>query len=277
MNAAKPLCTSETHRLRSRFYLGKRWFSNAICNPLVGRVLSVLWRNRIPNRGCTISTDDDVVVPKVKAMIFWGLYERAELRFIHRYLRGDLDVVELGSSIGVVSAHIAKKLTSGRRLLCVEPNPHLLGLIRTNVMTNAPATSLEIVHGALNYLESGRKSVPFALEEDNTKSSLASVQSSANVVEVPVLRLGTILDRYEIGTYALVCDIEGAEVALIEHDASALQCCRQAIIELHATKHAGQIYTVQQLRGQLERLHGFRLRDQYGPVCVFERSPPDPI
>lgn len=71
--------------------------------------------------------------PALVASIFWGLYESAEIRFVRRYLDPDLDCLELGSGIGLVSRVIAVSLRPGRRLVCVEPREDLLACARENV------------------------------------------------------------------------------------------------------------------------------------------------
>jgi len=73
---------------------------------LIGELVAVAYRNKIPFRGLRFSTADPQIHPRVKASLFWGLYESAEIRFVNAYLPRSIDVVELGSSIGVVSCSV---------------------------------------------------------------------------------------------------------------------------------------------------------------------------
>jgi len=73
---------------------------------LVGQVVAIAYANEIPCRGLRFSTADPQIHPGVKASLFWGLYESAEIRFVNAYLPRSIDVVELGSSIGVVSCSV---------------------------------------------------------------------------------------------------------------------------------------------------------------------------
>src|ERR1700730_12780210 len=91
-------------RLRAPLFSVKRVIARIICHPLIGRIISLVFRDRIPSRGSLIHTKDKAVVPSVKAALFWGLYESAEVRFVKEFLRSDLDVIELGSSLGVVTS-----------------------------------------------------------------------------------------------------------------------------------------------------------------------------
>jgi len=129
----------------------KRGLLRPLYRASLGRVLGALFRDQIPCEGCVIDTSDEVIAPRVKAKLFLRGYEHDEIRFVKRHLRRDLDVIELGSSLGVVAAHIARKLDPGRRLVCVEANPALLKSIWTNVHQNAPHARLDVVSGAVEY------------------------------------------------------------------------------------------------------------------------------
>src|SRR2546423_14009346 len=100
--------------------------ARALCHPIVGRVLGATLRNRIHAGGFGVDTSDPAIAPRVKASLFWGFYESAEIRFVRQYLRRDCDAVELGSSLGVVSCNVRRRLMPRRRLVCVEANPRLL-------------------------------------------------------------------------------------------------------------------------------------------------------
>lgn len=239
----------------------------------VGRVLALLLRDRIPNRGCVIDTRNPVVVPSIKASLFWGFYESPEIRFVQRYLRGDLDVIELGSSIGVVSAHIARKLNPDRQLICVEPNPYLLDQIRSNLALNAPNARYRIVHGAIDYSPGRQGGVELEIGARNLGSRVASLAGDARpTTTVPAVTLSAILAANDIESYALVADIEGAEAALLEHEEAALARCRQLIIELHATTVGGRVVDPEALDDGLRRRHGFVPRDRRATVGVYVRQ-----
>lgn len=244
--------------------------AKGLCHPLVGRVVGHLFRDGIPFRGCRIDTNSPLVTPEIKAMLFWRLYESGELRFISRYLRADLDVVELGASLGVVGSFIGRRLDAGRRLVCVEAHPHLVPIVERNVRNNAsPGVRVTIVHGAVDYGQ-GSVDVEFVLAE-STLGSRAG-EGDGHRVKVPRVRLGELLDREQLsGEYALVCDIEGAERGVFEHETKALARCRQLIIELHDVRVGDRQVTVDGLLQLARERHGFRLRDRHGPVVVLER------
>src|SRR4051812_45383584 len=57
-----------------------------------------------------VNVPRSVVSDATRASLFWGFHEAQEVRYVERFLPDDLDVVELGASLGVVTSHIARKL-----------------------------------------------------------------------------------------------------------------------------------------------------------------------
>jgi FkbM family methyltransferase len=202
-------------------------------------------------------------------MLFFRMYESAEQRFVARHLRSDLDVVELGSSLGVVTSQIARRLRPGSRLLAVEANEALLPTIRSNVARNAPRASVEVVHGAIDY--SGAAEVELLPGAYSFSGRVGGEASGARAQLVPTTTLTKLLRDRDFGDYVLVSDIEGAEAGIIAGEQDALARCRQLLCELHDTRLAGRSYSAAELSELLCLRHGFRLRDRYGNVCVFER------
>lgn len=256
----------------------KLLLAEALCQPWLGRLISALFRGRVPSlrfRGWRVATDVAGVDPGMVASIFWGIYESAEIRFLRRHLRPDLDVVELGASLGVVSAEVSRLQAPGHKRVCVEANPALVSILRQNVAANAPGRDVSVVHRAVDY---GPERAPVRFFFGDSSISGHTVAPAGDPVEdekydlVPAVTLGELLSEFDIGPYALVCDIEGAEAGFIAHDAEALAACRQLIIELHDVSNSELGATVESMREALIQRHGFRQRDRHGPVFVFERD-----
>lgn len=250
---------------RQAFHDLKVATAQTLCHPKVGRALRFLFQDQLPTRDHVIAfTRSPAVADSTRAMIFWGIFESGERRMIQRHLTGELDTVELGAGIGVISSYIARRLVPGRKLVCVEANPGLVPLIEQNVAINAADTNLQVMGGAVDY--SGAAEVSFAVSAaDHLGSRVDSTASST--ICAPALSLAAVLDRAGItGRYALIADIEGAEHDLVRHDAAALERCDQIIAELH-TRNGG---TIPGLLAQLDRL-GFELVDRHGGVCALVR------
>ena len=253
----------------------KRAVAAVLCSAPVGWFVGAAFANRVPHRGASIDTRHKAVKHTVKAALLWGIYEAAETRFLQKYLTPSRDVVELGASLGVVTSHIARAVGTRHQIVVVEANPALLDSIETNVRRNCPGARLAVVHGAIFYPPGDQTPAPTSiylqLGNTNTDSSIGDGPGETSVA-VPVVTLGQILQSHGIGAYTLVCDIEGAEIGLLEREKAALSRCQLLIAELHQTQWEGQDVSADDLCARLQSEHGFRLRDRHGAVCVFDRA-----
>lgn len=242
-----------------------------VTNSFVGFVLRNLFFNKIRDlRWLRFRFDVSfsIVTNKTVASIFFGIYEASEKRLIQRYLKADLDVVELGSSMGLVSTHILSRLSSKRKLICVEANPYLIDVIKANLRLNDKGKHTVVVENvAINY--SGVL-VNLHLTDNTTETKVSLVKNSG--VEVNAVSLRSILSEQRIKDYTLVCDIEGSEIEVFKNDASALSMCRDLFIELHETKFEELFYSVNDLVELIKSHHGFELVDRDGPVCFFSKK-----
>jgi FkbM family methyltransferase len=247
----------------------KRMTAHVLCHPTLGKLIRAWTGDNVSVQGCVINTKHAQVSSQLVAQLFWGLYERAERRFVQQYLRRDLDVIELGSGMGVVSSLIAKIQNHERRLLCVEANSFLLEAIQYNISRNAPWKKFEVLNRAIDY--TNQSSSAFVLD-NVVNSRLEKDSTDAASLQVPVETLNSMWRKSGFQEYVLVSDIEGAEAGYIFQDAVTLVPCRQIIAELHETIFTGHRYSVDYLREQLEKTHGFQMKASHGPVFVFEKD-----
>jgi FkbM family methyltransferase len=249
----------------------KRAAARVLCDARVGRMLAAVYGDRIPSNGLRIHTGSPVVAARTKAEIYWGIYEGAEIRFLERFLRTDLDVVELGASLGAVSSHAAHVLDPGCRMLCVEANPHLIPLIEENLRASSPQREFRVVQRAIDY-DPARDSVRLVLGATTEQSYVRNDDSAADDdIVVPTTTLSELLRESGIERYTLICDIEGAETGVFFDDVEALAGCCQILIELHETEYRGTRFGYEDLAREIQNRHPFRVRDFYGPVYVLDR------
>lgn len=256
----------------------KRLVHAGACHPWIGNCIGAWTNDQLPHRGCVINAAGLGLAPRVKAALYWGIYEKGEVLFVQRYLPSDVDVIELGAGIGVVSAQIAKRMEPSRRLVCVEANPTVLSAIPRNVRRNSSITP-EVIHAAICYED--RRSIPLRIAERHLDTRLevpaANKPSSPptcepGIIEVPTVRLRDLVEKLEGRSYALVADIEGAELALGDAESTCLETCRGMILELHASRRAsGECVTVDQLASLFEKKHGFRRLARRGDVFAFRK------
>jgi FkbM family methyltransferase len=248
-----------------------------LCHPLVGRALATLSGDRIRSGALRIRTSHPSISPRTKAQIFWGIYESAEIRFVERHLRSDLDVLEVGSSLGVVSSHARSRQGASGRMVCVEANPDLIATIEANLAANCPGRAFTVLNRALDYEHPGGKT-RLRLSGDTSESQLGRLSRSGDgasgvvrEVEVPSTTIASLVRESGLRDYALISDVEGAEAGFVFADRAELDGCRQIIIELHDTEHAGRRLRWQDLRDALVARFGFRVVEGFGPVQVLER------
>lgn len=234
---------------------------------LVGYSIGKITGERIPAFGLTIDTSNSAVSARIKAKLFFGIYESSERRFVRKYLGGNGAVVELGSSLGVLTCLIRKSLLQGQTLVAVEANPTLVTIIERNLALNECAGNTFIEAAAISYTQA-----PYAMfqrAQHSTDGRVISDHCTArDGVRVPTTRLANVLEKYNLRDFVLVSDIEGAEWSMFKNDLPALRRATLIIIELHNSDR-GEPYGVllNQILGA-----GFELMDQYGSTCVFRPS-----
>lgn len=266
-NLIDNISRSETNYLIAK---SRKLFSAILCHDIIGQAISIIYQDKIPHEDFIFNTKCDFVQPSTKARIFWGVYETAEIGFIKRHLRPDLDVIELGSSLGVVASHIGKLLNPSSQLICVEANPLLLDCLTENLKQNIVDKTPILIHGAIDYFHD-QKLIEFSVSRDSLISQIGRHSYALQVVQVPVITLSEIVAKYGINQYTLICDIEGAEQGIIENEDSALNQCQQIHIEMQDTVINDRIIRVNKMLEILSEKHGFQVVDRYLGACILER------
>lgn len=179
----------------------------------------------IRSRGVAFPKDPVIIRGKIRGSLRKDSYETREADAVLRVVQDGDRVLELGGGIGFMSTFIARN-REVERIEVYEANPRLVPYIRSvhasNGVTNAT------VHNALLGAEEG--TADFHVRNNILASSLdpgaAPVQET---VQVPVHAADRVVAAMQ--PTVLVCDIEGAEAALIpQMDLGSL---RAAVVELH--------------------------------------------
>jgi len=252
----------------------KLWVARLVASHAAGRVIGALSANRVRHQGVWFDVRSSDFSPRVRAGMFWGSYEGAETRMIRELLRGSTTVVELGSSLGVTTAHVAALMAAGGRLVCVEANPLLLPGLRDRLARHTASLHVDFLHAAVT--DACGEAV-FDVSPSTVSSRLAAARPEGvaarprgQAVRVPALTLREILRRTEVDEFELVCDIEGAEAAFLLKDPDVLRRCRRAVIELHETTCDGRPVSVPDL-AEAATATGLRVVRRHGPVVGLVR------
>lgn len=191
----------------------KVFTAKIICSQFIGKVIRSLF-STIRYHNILISSKTPNISSSSIASIFWGLYEKQEAKFIRKYLQNDLDVIELGSSIGVISSLILKKLKPDRKLICLEPGLEFSSDIKFNLKLNG-LSNFTIFPQAYTsdcrdmiFLNDKKNNIMGKVSEKENKHHEGNIVKSIN--------LRKILEKASIaGNFSLVWDIEGSEVELL--------------------------------------------------------------
>jgi FkbM family methyltransferase len=245
--------------------------ASLLCSKAVGRRLRLHFHDQIPHRGHRILVDPERVSATTVALIYAGLYERAEIDLVARFLPSDCDVVELGASLGVNSCNIASKLTPGRRLVCVEADPELTSLAARTIALNGYDDRVAIVSAAVDY--SGAPRILLHRGDDTLSANTVGARGTGGEIEVETITLRKILDDHAIDDYSLVADVEGAELALLLNEEEALKRCRAIIIEIEPCSYRGESYSRERIR-DIILARRFVEAYVYGSCAAFLRDPP---
>jgi len=134
------LCTASPLKLR---------VASVMASDTAGRVIGALSRNHIRHRGLWFDARSSDFSPRVRAQMFWGMYESAETRMIKSLLQASTTVIELGSSLGVTTKHIASHMATNGHLVCVEANPQLLPGLHERISPWTSTLHVDVIHAGI--------------------------------------------------------------------------------------------------------------------------------
>ena len=167
----------------------------------------------------------------MKRQVMNGTYEEPERQLVERHLNPNLPVIELGGSLGILSAYVNRMLAPGVPYTIVEGNGALIETCRENAASTRPDGPLSVIHAACAY---GGDTVTFT-QSQNTLGNRVDTQAKAGerLIRVPARTLSSLAGEQTKGGYTLIMDIEGGELDVMEKDGGAFAQCRLAIIEIH--------------------------------------------
>jgi FkbM family methyltransferase len=240
-----------------------------ICSDFFGNLIGFLFQNKIPFRGFNIVTKSNYIKASTKAMLFWEMYESAEIRFISKYLSSDDNVIELGASLGVVSGIIGSIIGEKGNCISVEANPNLISIINDNLHANK-INNVKVINSAIDYSFNINGYSVFNISDDHLSSSLKSTDKNTTPVFVVSSKLDTIFALLNVNKPVLISDIEGAEIGFILFEKMLSTHFKYLIIELHDVVFEEKNYFVADMVSIIISKHKFMLLEFYGNVFVFK-------
>jgi FkbM family methyltransferase len=213
--------------------------------------------------GCKFTLDEKLLPANVVDLLLENNYEAPEREALKKHLDPELPVIELGGCLGIVSCLTNRRLRQPDKHIVVEANPTLVPLLAENRQRNG--CNFRIVNAALSY---GVDRITFKVNDNILASSLNGDEQQAVVVSTVNLQL--LLDETGFERVTLICDIEGAELQLVEHELDVLRDrVSMIIMELH-DRMVGDEPT-QQMLERLESV-GFRMVSKDRDVVVLRQD-----
>jgi FkbM family methyltransferase len=177
--------------------------------------------------GCRFRLDTPEVSDDLRYLLLSGKHEKPERLLVRKYVNPDLPLVDLGGALGVVSCVANKLLTRPEQHVVVEANPALIPVLLGNRDRNG--CRFKVLNRAIGY---DRSVIRLHLNKNVLMSSVHG--GTEDPVDVPATTLRRILDDHGFRRCTLICDIEGAEVELVRHEARTLSTCVETLImEVH--------------------------------------------
>lgn len=215
----------------------------------------------------------EVLVPpsvdqEVRYLLLRGRpYERAEALLARKGLARGMHVLELGGSLGVISAVVRSVIGPEARHVIVEANADLAAVCSVNAAQGAVAGASTVLRGAVDY--SGAATVTF---DSGHNAHTGHVDPTAqHGVAVPTLTATAAAESLPAGPIALVCDIEGAEYPMVMQDAALLARLSCVIMEIHPPRYADMGGSTGALLAQFAAA-GLVLQEQVDDVILLRRE-----
>ncbi len=225
---------------------------------------------RFTVNGIELDIPSGQLVPNLVEALTSGRYEHTEAAALDRHLRPEDRFVDLGAGAGYLCALAARTLPAAA-VLGVEANPAMVEVARAT-LARAGAEAAKVEHGAVVADTWAGPVVPFRLRAGFWASAVAPDPAPAEapgaVIEVPALRLGSLLARHRPSVVLL--DIEGGEAELF--DRQLPDHVRLVIMELHG-KHYGPAGIRRVFDGLSAARFTYCPAGSRGATVVFERVP----
>lgn len=216
--------------------------------------------------GCRFDLHQAGIQDNFKINFSAATHERPERNCID-LLNPDLDVIELGGSIGILACLMNRRLSRPDRHIVVEAVPDLVAVLEKHREMND--CRYQVVHSAVAY---GADRVEFLYTEDPACGRIASADenSRGRVIAVPTLSIADLIARFGLGRCAVVMDIEGGELEVFRREADLFaERVEQIVVEFHP-KTTGE----QAVREAIRSLGsaGFEIAHQEATTWFFQRT-----
>lgn len=229
-----------------------------------------VWPREVVLNGVKIPVRNTPYSFGTKWILLKGHYEAIERKLLEPILQKGMQVLEMGSSIGIVTAIIADKIGRSGKMVAIEASESLFNY-SSKWLAKYP--QLQLVHGfAFPVAEApGIQIDSFDEVRGNLGGVVAFIQeSSGSKGDERVWDINRICWHFNLQPELLVIDIEGSETVMANTPLNLPQSIKYILIEFHAGLIPGGIKDVEAIKNALEE-EGFNLKESSYSVCLFVR------
>jgi hypothetical protein len=263
--------------LRDYFNDARRW---VLRNLVPERV----WPELVNCNGAVIRIRHTPYSFGVRRSICNDVYERPERELVSAHVKPGMQVLELGGSIGIVTAVIAHYVGPSGRVVSVEASRQLSGYSKTWLEDGKPVKVVSgfafpvwelpadlRVDGFLGEKISLGGRVSFRFDQSMAGATAPAAPPSGREGSTPRnYDLSTLCREYELQPAVLVMDIESSEEVMLRQPPNMPACLKTIITELHPWMYANGVDDEQRILDVLAR-EGFVVKQHVGNTWLLQR------
>lgn len=227
---------------------------------------TVRFGSRVRVDGCEFDLAQPGISDRFAAGFAHDNYEMPERRCLAR-LNPDLDVIELGGSIGVLACLINRRIARPQRHFVVEANPRLARVLERHRAMNR--CRFHITQAAIAY---GTDTVSFRIEPSPVIGRVVAADDGPadEIVVAAAMGIEQIVRSNDIDRCVVVMDIEGSEVEVFANEIGVFaNHVDQLLVEFHPHL-TGQASVDTALRALADA--GLHVAEQHETSYFFERT-----
>lgn len=179
------------------------------------------------------------------AVIYWtGFHEFRELLFLHRFLKPDMVLADVGANQGEFTLFAAKRLTKGK-VLAFEPLPSIHKMLADNVKLN-DFNNILLYDFGLSEQEGSFSIHEFEGRNEGLATLFPGDREVARTIDISLKKLDNVFQSTSLTRLDFVkMDIEGGELAALKGAQETIQKFKPVFqIEINTESYNAAGYTV---------------------------------
>lgn len=177
--------------------------------------------------------------------IYWtGFHEFREFLFLHKFLKPEMVVVDVGANQGEYALFSAKRVTKGK-VIAFEPLPSILKVLYENIRLNN-FTNIQVFPGGLSDVEGSLKIHEIEDEHEGLATIYPGERKSRSSFDIKLRTLDDVVREESVERIDFVkIDIEGGELKALVGSQQSIQKHKPVfMVEINEVTYRSAGYTV---------------------------------